>query len=288
MKYNLKTKSTGLKSLLMSGMFLATLAGTAQDRSAVIADPKLRTMELTDFGGSTLDPNNLQADQLIKLKIPVACDNHGKALPAGSCKIKIGLGSKLVLDPGFDLNNAGMGNYFAWTVVEDGGQFQVTGELVNPLPPTVTSVDLSFRIKVKEEGNSAITANFLITNHNSAAVLSDENGSNNATAISYKVAGKLPGDPSIQTGKLKLSVYPNPVAKEVTAVRVNVVQGKLMGKYRISMYDLAGKLVQTKEMQLDMVTGFVYNFGTIAAGKYLIRVLDVNGLEATVLKFVKL
>lgn len=286
MKFNLKTKSIGLRYLLASGLMLTAFAGTAQDRSAVIADPKLQAMVITDFNGNTLDPANLQANQLVKLKLPVACDNHGKILPAGSCKIKIGLGSKLMLDPGFDLNNAGMGNYFSWTVAEDGGQFQVTGELVNPLPVSVTAVDLSFRLKVKEEGNSAITANFLITNHNSTAVLSDENGANNATAISYKVANTLPVDPSAPAGKLQLNMYPNPV-KEVNAVKITVVQGKLLGKYKVSLYDLAGKLIQAKEMQLDYVTSFMYSFGALAAGKYVIKVLNSSNAESALLKFEK-
>jgi hypothetical protein len=285
MKFNLKTKNTRLKLLLASGLILAGHFGMAQDR-AVIADPKLSAMQLTDFGGNILDPNNLQAEQLIKLRIPVGNNNHGKPLPAGSCKIKIGLGSKLILDPGFDLGNAGMGNYFTWTATEDGGQYQVTGELVNALPADVTSVDLSFRLKVKEEGNSAITANFLITNHNSTTILSDENGANNAVAIDYKVANKLPVDPSVPAGKLQLSMFPNPV-KDVNVVKITVVKGRLEGKYNISMYDLAGKLVQAKQMQLDLVPSFQYNFGYIAAGKYIIRVVNASGTETAVLKFEK-
>ncbi|MBC7937949.1 MAG: T9SS type A sorting domain-containing protein [Rhizobacter sp.] len=287
MKFNLKFKGAGAKYLLASGIMLASLGSIAQNRAAVLADPKLAAMVLTDFSGHSIDATNLQTDQLVKLKLPVACDNHGLALPAGSCKIKIGLGSKLVLDPGFDLNNAGMSNYFTWTVLEDGGQFQITGELVNPLPASVTAVDLSFRLKVKEEGSSAITANFLITNHNSLAVLSDENGANNAAAVSYKVSGKVPVDPSVVNGNLKLNVFPNP-AKDVFAVNISVKQGKLMGRYKVSMYDLAGKLVQAKTLQLDYVTNFAYHFGALASGKYLIKVESESGAESTLLKFEKL
>ncbi|MFT3981986.1 MAG: T9SS type A sorting domain-containing protein [Ferruginibacter sp.] len=286
MTLKLKNKLPGLKSLLASVLMLAALAGNAQDRSAVIADPKLNAIVLTDFDGYPVDPTNLQADQLIKLKLPVACDNHGKILPAGSCKIKIGLGSKLVLDPGFDLNNAGMGDYFRWTVMEEAGQFQVTGELINPLPVSITAVDLSFRIKVKEAGSSAVTANFLITNHNTTAILSDENGSNNATALSYKVSDRIPVDPSTGNGKLKLSLYPNPV-KNVNTVKISVVQGTLKGNYKIIMYDMAGKLIQSKDMQLDFATSFLYNFGNIAAGKYMVKVVNTSGTESAILKFEK-
>lgn len=287
MKFNSNLKSLTAKCVILGAFTFGSFAGFAQDRRAVIADPKLEAIQFSDLTGYVLDATNLQANQIIKMKLPVACDNHGLVLPAGSCKIKIGLGSKLVLDPGFDLNNAGMSNYFAWSISEEGGQFQITGELINALPISVTAVDLSFRLKVKEEGSSAITANFLITNHNTIAVLSDENASNNGTAVAYKVSSKLPVDPSVATGKLKLGVYPNP-AKDVSAVNISVKEGSLKGKYRVDMYDLAGKLLQTRTLQLDFATNFVYNFGSIAAGKYIIKVMNESGSESSILKFEKL
>ena len=287
MKFNLNIKSLGAKCVVIGALTMGCMAGFAQDRRAVIADPKLETIQLSDLTDHPVDATNLQAEQIIKMKLPVACDNHGKILPAGSCKIKIGLGTKIVLDPGFDLNNAGLSNYFNWTITEEGGQFQITGELVNALPVSVNAVDLSFRLKVKEEGNSAITANFLITNHNTVAVLSDENGANNGTAVSYKVSSKLPIDPSAPTGKLKLSLFPNP-AVDVSSVNISVQQGTLVGKYRVDMYELSGKLVQTKMLQLDFARNFVYNFGVIASGKYIIKVMNENGSESAILKFEKL
>ncbi len=285
MKFNLK--SNRFKCLLAAGFMVASLNGIAQNRQAVIADPKLDALELTDFSGSRLDPANLHADRLIKLKIPVTIDNGGMALPAGSAKIKIGLGSKLILDPGFDVADAGAGSYFKWTSEENGGQLQVTGELVNTLPANMTTINLSLRLKVKEEGNSAITANFLITNHNTTAVLSDKNGANNASAMFYKIGKNVPVDPSTLNGNLKLSVFPNP-AKNVNTVNISVLQGTLVGTYRISMYDLAGKLIQAKDVQLNLATNFPYSFGTLAAGKYLIKVTNAKGTESSVLKFEKL
>ena len=287
MKFNLKYNSLPFKGLVVSGLLLASLSGISQGRLAVIADAQLGKMELSDYAGYTMDAGNLSSDQLIKLKLPVFSVTHGKALPAGTCKIKIGFGSKLMLDPGFDLNNAGMSNYFRWTAAENSGQLQVTGELVNTLPANVTAIDLSFRLKVKEEGNSAITANFLITNHNSTTILSDENGANNSSFMAYKVGRKLPLDPSLANGNLKLSIFPNP-AKDVKAVNIKVMQGKLLGKYKVSLFDLSGKLVQTKEIELNLVNNFVYNFGTLAAGQYMISVKNVSGTESSVLKFEKL
>ena len=287
MKFNSNVKSLGAKCMIVGALTLGSLAGFAQGRAAVMADPKLASIQLSDLSGYTLDATNLQADQIIKLKLPVAIVNHGKMLPAGSCIIKISLGSKLMVAPGFDLNSAGLSSYFRWTATEFGGQSQIVGELVNALPVNVTAVNLSFSVKAKEAGSSAITANFLITNHNTTTVLSDEDGDNNSSAIAYKIASIVPVDPTIATGKLKLGVFPNP-AKNVSAVNISVKEGTLVGKYKINMYDMTGKLVQVRTLQLDLATNFVYNFGTIAAGKYIIKVVNESGSESAVLKFEKL
>lgn len=285
MKLNFRNKGLSFKSLFASGLLVASLSSMGQ--TAVIADPKLGQLEITNFSGDVLNAKNLQSDQLIKLNIPVANVSHGKALPAGTSKIKIGLGSKLVLDPGFDLTNAGLNSYFKWTSVETSGQLEITGELVNAIPANVNAGTLSFRLKVKEEGSSAITANFLITNHNSPVVLSDENGANNSSAISYEIAKAIPVDPSIPTGNLKLNVFPNP-AKDVRMVNISVLQGKFEGKYKVSLYEIAGKFIQSREMELNFVTNFSYNFGSIPAGQYLIKVAKTDGTQSSLLKFQKL
>lgn len=287
MKFNSNVKSLGAKCVIVGAFTLGSLAGFAQSRVAVTADPKLASIQLANLSGQSLDASNLQADQIVKMKLPLSIDNHGKMLPAGSCKIKISLGSKLMVAPGFDLMSAGLSSYFRWTATEFGGQYQITGELVNALPVSVTAVDLTFSLKVKEEGNSAITANFLITNHNTTTVLSDENGANNASALAYKIASVVPVDPTLASGKLKLAVFPNP-ATNVSAVNISVKEGSLVGKYNINMYDMSGKLVQARTLQLDLATNFVYNFGAIAAGKYIIKVVNESGSESALLKFEKL
>lgn len=284
-----KSKSTrlGFKCLFLSGLLAVSLNSIGQNqRSAVLADPKLGVIELSDISGYSLDANNLQADQLFKLRIPIASESHGKSIPAGSCKIKIGLGSKLEMDPQFDLNSAGLGSYFTWTAVKNSGQLQITGELTKALPADLKSVELAFRVKGAVEGKSAITANFLITNHNTANVLSDEDGANNGAALSYRVIKKFDLVSPVPEGNLKLTVYPNP-AKDVKSVIIKVAQGKLNGKYNISMFDITGKQLRTKELQLNFVPNFTYEIGNITAGKYLIKVLKADGKESGLMKFEK-
>ncbi len=285
MKYYLKTKRPNFKGLFIAGLLVASLSGVAQ-KKAVIADAQLGKIAMTDITGYAMDANNIQQDQVIKLMLPVMSVSHGKLLPAGSCKIKIGLGSKLELDPQFDLNSAGLGSYFKWTSVVNSGQLQITGELINDLPADLKTVELAFRVNGAVEGKSTITANFLITNHKSPVVLSDEDGSNNVAALSYRVIKKFDLVTPVPNGSLKLSVYPNP-AKDVKSVMIKVAQGKLNGKYKISLFDVTGKQLRSKELQLNFAPNFTYDLGNISAGQYLIKVINVDGKESSIMKFEK-
>jgi hypothetical protein len=162
----------------------------AQQQRAVLGDPKLGTIQFTDNAGFQIDEAFVQHGEIIKLKLPVFNDNHGQAIPSGSCKIKIGLGSKLELDPSFDLNTAALNSYFKWTAVNNSGQVQITGEQIAPLPASVKEVNVFFKVKGTVIGKSTITANYLISNHNTQTVMSDEDGSNNAAFLHYTVTNR--------------------------------------------------------------------------------------------------
>jgi Secretion system C-terminal sorting domain len=280
MKQNSKSKLT-VKGLFVTGLLAASLAGTAQ-LPAVAADPALGKIIMTDQTGFAIDATDIAANQIINLRIPVQNDGH--ALPAGSCKIKIGLGSKLVLDPQFNINNTALSNYFKWTVTENSGQIQVTGDLIAVLPANVTDVNVAFKVKPSMEGQSTITANFLITNHNNNAILSDQDGANNNASLAYRVTSKVA---AVNAGQLQLSLYPNPV-KDVKVVTIKVDQGELKGKYNVSLFDMSGKLMQTNQFELNTVPTFQYKFGQIAAGKYLVKITNEDATQTALLKFEKM
>jgi Secretion system C-terminal sorting domain len=280
MKQNSKSKLT-VKGLFVTGLLAASLAGTAQ-LPAVAADPALGKIIMTDQTGFAIDATDIAANQIINLRIPVQNDGH--ALPAGSCKIKIGLGSKLMLDPQFNINNTALSNYFKWTVTENSGQLQVTGDLIAVLPANVTDVNVAFKVKPSMEGQSTITANFLITNHNNNAILSDQDGANNNASLAYRVTSKVA---AVNAGQLQLSLYPNPV-KDVKVVTIKVDQGELKGKYNVSLFDMSGKLMQTNQFELNTVPSFQYKFGQIAAGKYLVKITNEDATQTALLKFEKM
>jgi hypothetical protein len=271
------------KGMFFAGLLAVSISSTAQ-RASVSADPELGNITLANATGFAIDASQVLADQVISIKIPVKNDNHGQAVPAGSCKVKIGLGSKLVLDPAYNLNSNALGSYFSWSAATVDGQLQITGDLVNPLPANVTDVTVAFKVKASMEGNSTITANFLITNHNTSSILSDEDGANNTSFLQYRVVGKVA---PINTDKLELSLYPNPI-KDIKTAMIKVVQGELKGKYNITLMDISGRLMQSNLVELNTVTSFKYNFGNIAAGKYLLKVAKEDATQSFLLKFEKL
>ena len=186
MKSISKNSRLGFKGVLCAGLLAVSLSSIAQQRS-VILDPKLNQIAMTDLIGTTINEDFIQPGQSFKIVIPVASVSQQAAMPVGSCKIKIGLGSKLLLDPTFDLNTAALGNYFTWTSSNASGQVQITGELTSALPANFQQVEVGFRVIGNQVGHSTVTANFLITNHNTVTVLSDRDGANNSSYLKYNV-----------------------------------------------------------------------------------------------------
>lgn len=265
--------------------FLSCTIGSYAQRGSVKADPQLGVIRLMDENGAGINADNLETDKVIKMQVPVMKDNGNTVLPSGSCKIKIGLGSKLELDPSFDLNTAGLGNYFTWSSASNSGQVEITGTLVNDLPADVTYVNVSFRVKASVLGRSTITANFLITNHNSVTVLSDENGANNATSLAYKVDHNA--TPAAAGEATQPFLYPNPVV-DVKAVMIETKQGEFKGTYAITISDAAGKNIHNGSVTLDGVKKFTYQIGNMAAGKYIMQLRKTGSEKLYILKFEKL
>jgi hypothetical protein len=373
-----KIKHIGSRAVLAGFCLGLSYCSFAQDRS-VIADPHIGALKLTDVYGYEINQDFVQPNQLIKLTIPVANVNHGKPLPAGSCKLKIGLGSKMELDPSFDITSASLNSYFSWTATQNSGQLQITGDLVAPLPANFDEVTVTFKVKGTVIGKSTITANFLISNHNTVTVVSDEDGTNNTAFLAYTVSSRpapasvtniaeltktacsvnvafgtdreinlvryeveaskdginyqlvstvaaagnaaynssfeIPASLQVaalsvriksveRSGReiysaakvvngtciklpLQLSLYPNP-AKGFLPVNIKATQGIFDGQYRLKMMDMGGKAVIIKDITVSNVTTIVFDYGNIAAGKYLIQVVTNDNVQVGLLKFEKL
>lgn len=170
-----------MKNIFLSALLLTCLNATAQ----VIADPATEQVGITALSGDQINLGSLSTGVNLKLIVPIYNLNPSHALPAGSCKIKIGLGSRIVLDPAFNLSS-NLSNYFSWFVSNAGGQVEITGNLIAQLPQNFNDTAV-FTIRGSLLGSSTITTNFLVTNHNTPVTLSDENPSNNNSSLSYAI-----------------------------------------------------------------------------------------------------
>ena len=176
-----------LKTVVLGCLLTASFAGAAQQR-AVTLDPKLGTIKMTDLAGNIINEQFVQSGQLVKLVVPVLSVAQYEAIPKGSAKIKIGLGSKLTIDPQFDLNTVNSSNLFTWTKEYASGQWQLTGDLTSSIPASFHEVVVAFKVLGNVLGTSTITANFLVTNHNTVTILSDNDGNNNAAFLKYSIS----------------------------------------------------------------------------------------------------
>lgn len=201
--YCITVKHNCMKKII-STLLVFSLSITAGYSQAVIADPAVNFMRTAASNSQPVDPLKVPLDSVIELKVPVINYNHLNALPSGSCKIKIGLGSRMVLDPNFDLSTANTSNYFNWTAEMAGGQMQITGDLRASLPGNFEDT-VTFRVKGSLLGSSTITTNFLVTNHNTTVNLSDENGTNNNTSLAYTVVEVIGGPLPVSFTKLTAS-----------------------------------------------------------------------------------
>lgn len=172
-----------------------TICNVSVNAQAVIADPALGQITIANISNQNLPniPPSFPIQTVYILKVPIKNLSTVNAIPTGSVKVRIGFGSKLILDPSFNLITANTNSYFNWTLADVDGQFELTGDGfgLTPLPPSYSDT-ATFLIKGIILGGSTLTANFLVTNHNTPVILSDDNGSNNNSSQFYLITAPLP------------------------------------------------------------------------------------------------
>ncbi len=363
-----------MKKLFLLFFIAFPFFATAQ---AVTADPALEPMKITTPVSGNISVTQLPLNGIIRLKVPVLNKNTTNSLPAGTCKVKINLGSKIILSPSFNLSTVNTSNFFTWTAVSSGGVVQITGDLMNELPANFNDTAY-FDVKGNVLGNSTITTNFLVTNHNTNVTLSDENGANNIASTVYTiVSGPLPVtytniftekkdcslkvyfdteneinvnryeleiskdfntfekistvqatnlkrytfqnfvipepyqsnvllvrvksidmDGTYQYSEIKkvsgicnakneLSLYPNPIPRNSNSFYIEKENGSFNGNYVISIVDITGKIIETKEIRLNNVTRLTYDMVTVSAGQYLVKLFKKDSSDYNVFKILK-
>ena len=192
-------------------VFASFFNGYAQ----VYTDLGVDSFKVTDLSLQATDAQLLPLNGDVILRLPIYNINGGAEVPVGTSKLKIGLGSKMVLDyPDVYAPTIGYSNYFKWTAeapLVPGGQWQIVGDAIQPIPAGF-SATIDIKVKGSVEGTSNFTTNYLISNHASSfpGILSDENTWNNSTLLPYRVITVTP----VQFKTLNL-------AKQGCSVQVN-------------------------------------------------------------------
>lgn len=180
-----KGLGAGIRKLLLI-IAVTVLGKVASAQTPITADPGVISFDITDLGDVPANANSLSQNSIYKLKLGVLNGSQSNAIPDGSAYLRIGLGTKFILDPSFNLSLAPYNQYFTWSSQVNSGQVEIFGILHTPLPADFIG-ELSFNIKANLTGASSISGNFLVSNNNPLYTLSDNNSGNNFTNLSYTV-----------------------------------------------------------------------------------------------------
>jgi hypothetical protein len=263
-----------MKSTLVALLCLALSAKSIAQ--SVIADPAVLPVSITSTANASQDPSNLPLGTAVKLKIPVSNLNHTNTIPSGSLILKIGLGSKIILDPTFSLATAPLSQYFFWQSGFNAGQIEIVGSLIAPLPPDFAGI-AEFRVIPNLLGSSTVSANILVTNHNTTILLSDDVPTNNSTTLPYTVVTGTGGPLPVNITKLN-------VAKKGCNINVNfLTESELnVARYEIETsrdginFVKAGNIAAAS--RASYITDFALTDGISAATIFVrVKAIDLDG-----------
>lgn len=167
---------TGSVSILLANPGIAT------------ADPAVGQMYFTTTTGSVQDANNLllaPSSALYDINVPFYNLNQVNEVPNGTIQLKINLGRKLDVAPGFALASAPLNSYFSWAQsVEGPGNVVITGTQLATIPADFDGL-LVFRVKGDSACRSNVVSNVIITNQ--LQTLSDDDTQNNTSTLQYNL-----------------------------------------------------------------------------------------------------
>ncbi len=148
----------------------------------VTADPAVTQMNFTTIANASQSANSLLFTQDYKLRIPFYNLSQTDAVPNGTISLRINLGSKLSLAPGFNLATAPLSTFFTFTSATVADSVIITGTQIAAIPEDFAST-LEFNVR----GRLSCTANVStrINIVNLAALLIDEDLQNNAVRLQY-------------------------------------------------------------------------------------------------------
>ncbi|MEI2738693.1 MAG: right-handed parallel beta-helix repeat-containing protein [Chitinophagaceae bacterium] len=158
-------------------------------KTVVFADPALVDVNITDLSDVLVNANLLPLNSVNRVHVPVLNLDQDPLhiIPAGTTKIRLDLGNKMILDPSFVLATAPLSAYFTWSKVVESGNDVIYGDQIADLPPSFVG-DAYFQTIATIPGTSKDTATFQVTNHNNPTLfLIDAVVNNNGARVNYTV-----------------------------------------------------------------------------------------------------
>ena len=174
-----------MKKLIIILLAVLSVSASAQ-RKGVYTDLLLEKLRFTDMQNTPLNAGMLEVGKLTKIHFKVANANLENAVPAGTCRLKLTLGTNCFLVTDLQGTDSPLPDYFLWTQSTDPfNQIIISGELYRDLPAGFAA-DVEFSVMPSKAGQSIITGHMLITNHkNPKFILSDLKTDNNIITGEY-------------------------------------------------------------------------------------------------------
>jgi hypothetical protein len=169
----------------VNGCFAVSAAVTLANPGIATADPAVGQMYFTTTSGAAQSANNLllaPAADVYDINIPFYNLNQLNDVPNGTINFKVNLGSKLVLNPGFNLATAPLSTYFSFAQSVVGGNVIITGTQIATIPADFNAI-ATFRVKGDSACRSNVVSNIVITNV--LQTLADDDLQNNQATLQY-------------------------------------------------------------------------------------------------------
>jgi Secretion system C-terminal sorting domain len=243
-------------------LLLLTILFARQPRCQVSADPATGQMDIVSVAGVSENANFLNPGILYRLKVPVYNLSQVTAIPAGTCQLKIELGSRLMLDPAFNLATAPLSSYFSWTAAAVNGETVITGNLIAALPGDFAEL-AAFDVKGSVPGTSEIATSFIVLSN-----LVDEDPANNNSTLQYTITNQtIPVTfTSVNASKKDCSIS----LVFTTGHEVNVK------KYDIEWSTGGTQFTKAGELGATGSRSYSFNFTTGSQPLVLVRVKSVD------------
>lgn len=149
---------------------------------SAIADPAVGQIFFTNLSDVSQSANSLLFTQNYRLKLPVYNLNQFTAIPSSAINFRVNLGTKLRLDPAYNLATAPLSQYFSFAASIVADSQIITGTQIAQIPEDFAGIAV-FEVQGFLSCSSNISSQIVITN--ASATITDEDFNNNNATLQY-------------------------------------------------------------------------------------------------------